>query len=128
MAVQSQTEKAINESVRNQVFFNHKLMKSKLNTALGILLLYVCDITTLVFSIVLAFATRKLALPYLLPSLFSQDIAIDFATIYFPILLLILLSYDGLYHKRYPYWQEVKLIVKGNMWSLGIAIALVGLS
>lgn len=97
-------------------------IRSGISNIIGSILITMNDLTMLGLSLSLAYLTRHYVLPYFYPVYF-KPVRLDllFSLWWFPVLCLIVLAYEGLYHKRLTFWREVKSIIKALTYSVGIA-------
>lgn len=97
------------------------LDKNLKNLANGLILL-ICDLSALIVSLGLAYLTRIHLFLVLYPNAHYINVNAVENLWWFPVLTLLILAYDGMYHKRYPYWYGVKRIVKAVTWSIVFAV------
>jgi len=97
--------------------------KAFLNTAL----LLFSDLLTLIFALFLAHLLRVALNPFLLDQ--HTDSFEKYLTLWFvPITILLLLFYEGLYTRRYDFWEEYRRTLKALGISLLIVMALFALT
>lgn len=93
-----------------------------LSNALGILILVISDITALSISLGLAYLTRLYIFPYIHPVFKPINLEALLSLWWFPLITLIILTYEGMYHQRLPIWREVKRVIKAVTWSIILAV------
>ncbi|WP_201337223.1 MULTISPECIES: sugar transferase [unclassified Nitratiruptor] len=94
----------------------------KIYRYLSPLLLFLFDALTIVGSIVLAYESREIFIS-------TNDISlIRYLTLYVFYLPLIMFIYEGLYHYRYDFWQECKLILRALLLSFLIVLSYLALT
>lgn len=99
-----------------------------LSNALGILILALSDIMVLSISLGLAYLTRGYILPYVYQGFQPINTEALLNLWRFPLLTIILLAYEGMYHQRLPLWRGVKRVVKAVTWSIVLSLLLMFLS
>lgn len=82
----------------------------------GIILLISIDIISILISLQGAILLRKFAMPYLIQFSEFQDKGILFYGWIIPVWLLFLI-YEGLYSKKFSFWDEVKVLWKVSFFS-----------
>jgi Undecaprenyl-phosphate galactose phosphotransferase WbaP len=87
---------------------------------LGILILFLTDVICLLIIIKIALFLRKNVLPFFYHFPESEHLTISFFWWIFPVWLFFL-SYEGLYTKKFSFWDEVKMLWKVSFFStLGV--------
>ncbi len=94
----------------------------KISKYLNPFILFLFDLLTVAGSIFLAYESRELLIA-------PNDIALGRYLALFPLYLpLALFIYEGLYHYRYDFWQEFKLILKALLLSLLVVLSYLALT
>jgi undecaprenyl-phosphate galactose phosphotransferase len=83
---------------------------------IGILILFLTDIISISVIVELAILLRRHVLPYFVHFPESEHLTISFFWWVFP-LWLFFYAYDGLYTKKYSFWDEVKMLWKISFFS-----------
>ncbi|MEG6522873.1 undecaprenyl-phosphate galactose phosphotransferase WbaP [Desulfotomaculum sp. 1211_IL3151] len=89
----------------------------------AILLILGSDLIILYLSLILAYFTRLYVLPQVHLAFQSTITPESLLNIWwFPLLCVIVLAREGLYHGRKPFWQEIQAIIRGITWAIFFTI------
>lgn len=108
----------------------HRISALKKNTspvAVSFLIL-LGDLSILYTSLYLGYITRLLFLPLLYSFTNSVGFNVALNLWWLPFLCIIVMAYGGLYNRWFPYWHEVKFIIKAETLSLAIAVMFIFLA
>ncbi|RYD01253.1 hypothetical protein N752_30110 [Desulforamulus aquiferis] len=103
-------------------------LRKHLSAVLGVTILVFNDLLALVISMGLAYLSRVSVLPYIYEGFqpIQRDALLNLW--WFPLLTVIVLAYEGMYHNRLPFWRGTKRLVKAVTWSVVFAILVMYLS
>ncbi|MDO7786846.1 undecaprenyl-phosphate galactose phosphotransferase WbaP [Desulforamulus aquiferis] len=102
--------------------------KKQISNTIAMLILATTDIMTVVLSLIVAYLTRLHILPYFYSGFSEFNIESLIIIWWFPLLISILLIYEGMYYKRFPFWDATKQIIKAITYSMIIAVLFIFLS
>ncbi|MDO7786862.1 undecaprenyl-phosphate galactose phosphotransferase WbaP [Desulforamulus aquiferis] len=103
-------------------------LRKHLSAVLGVTILVFNDLLALVISMGLAYLSRVSVLPFIYEGFqpIQRDALLNLW--WFPLLTVIVLAYEGMYHNRLPFWRGAKRLVKAVTWSIVFAILFMYLS
>lgn len=100
----------------------------KIKDLIGTSIVVLSDLFVLYASFTMAYLTRKIFLPYIIEFETNLKPETVLPLWWLPLFFVVVFAYGGLYHKRYDFWYEVKLIIRSITIGLTLAIMFLFLS
>ncbi|WP_273484046.1 undecaprenyl-phosphate galactose phosphotransferase WbaP [Desulforamulus ruminis] len=116
------------ENLKNERKFPAQGIGKHIIDALSVLVILASDFLLISMTLFLAYLTRL----HLMSNLKNSFLMVNLEAIvnlwWFPLLAVAVLTYEGMYVKRLPFWDETKHIVKALTWTVIIAVLFMFLS